>query len=55
MRLSQPSWETNVWPLVSLRDAAREDADALQAATEEAVNEKWLSSAHALLLPVTQG
>ncbi|CDJ63885.1 DUF974-domain-containing protein, related [Eimeria necatrix] len=55
MRLSQPSWETNVWPFVSLRDVAREDADALQAATEEAVNEKWLSSAHALLLPVTQG
>ncbi|CDJ58030.1 AGAP005561-PA, related [Eimeria maxima] len=55
MRLSQPSWESNPWPLISLRDLARDDLDASLARAEETVNEKWLSSAHSLLLPITQG
>ncbi|CDJ26858.1 uncharacterized protein EMH_0010790 [Eimeria mitis] len=55
MRLSQPSWDSNPWPLISLRDLARDDTNAALAREEETVNEKWLSSAHALLLPVTQG
>lgn len=55
MRLSQPSWEAHVWPLLSLTDITRPDGDAELATAEEAMNEKWLSSAHALLLPITQG
>ncbi|CDI86193.1 hypothetical protein, conserved [Eimeria praecox] len=55
MRLSQPSWDSNPWPLLSLRDLARDDSDSTLARAEETVNEKWLSSAHALLLPITQG
>lgn len=55
MRLSQPSWDPHVWPLVSLSDITRADGDDHLANSEKAVSEKWISSAHALVLPVTQG
>ncbi|KAL8425332.1 hypothetical protein Efla_001714 [Eimeria flavescens] len=55
MRLSQPSWDSQVWPLVSLNDVGHAARPFDLARSEEAVNDRWLSSSHALLLPVTQG
>lgn len=55
MRLSQPSWDPQLWPLVSLSDIDQTENGAALADLEERNNEKWMSSSHALLLPVTQG
>ncbi|KAL8273647.1 hypothetical protein Esti_002469 [Eimeria stiedai] len=55
MRLSQPSWDPQLWPLISLGDIGSSDGSRNLETSEETINDKWLSSSHALLLPVTQG
>ncbi|XP_026191170.1 uncharacterized protein LOC34624130 [Cyclospora cayetanensis] len=55
MRLSQPSWDPQLWPLVALNGINHEDGDSRLATAEESITTKWLEGAHALLLPITQG